>query len=587
MPNYIKKIKVKKDIKPKQNNKIPIINSTNNITINDTNLTDNESNCYELDLPKKSKEIINNKNNSIKLPNKDIQLNTNVLNNNTCFDNNNNENNINNDNDDNDDDNDDNNVNNENNNNNDDDNDDKDEIEEINENNIQKKKRGRKPKIDNNLLNNIEEDKNPKKRGRKPKIKIDTDSIDTDEKTPKKRGRKPKEKIYSIINHQEQIISSINDEENIILHLPAEIDNYEKPIEQLTEDELLEYNPNINEPEPWNATTKNYFAKIENEANIISDNMMKSIKNTEQNEPEFSELYSENKEDDSEDDTFLTHAIKVKKYSQKNEVLTLGTDEVGGGICDEEVSEIDISKKGNKINDFFKVYETKPKKEIIETEKEFTEIVQRFQGVDFEYDHFELRNEDTHNYEILNLFSEANKRKEWPQQVGIACWWCCHTFNTPPIPIPYKINRGKYYVYGCCCSYNCAASYIFRENKSDMWEKYSLLNLLYKKIHKCANVKIRLAPIPLLLRMFGGPMNISEYRESFLINKKDYNILEPPLIAVNPHVEESNYDITSKGKIDNMYSSYTQQSLMKLKRNKPIMKQNNTLESYMAIQINE
>jgi hypothetical protein len=120
-----------------------------------------------------------------------------------------------------------------------------------------------------------------------------------------------------------------------------------------------------------------------------------------------------------------------------------------------------------------------------------------------------------------------------------------------------------------------------------MWEKYSLLNLLYKKIHNCANVKIRLAPTPLLLRMFGGPMNISEYRESFLINKKDYNILEPPLIAVNPHVEESNYDITSKGKIDNMYSSYTQQSLMKLKRNKPIMKQNNTLESYMAIQINE
>jgi hypothetical protein len=425
--------------------------------------------------------------------------------------------------------------------------DDESEIGGNNENIIEKKKRGRKPKNDN-ILNKIEEDKNPKKRGRKPKPKLEIDTLDCDESTPKKRGRKPKEKIYSIINPQEQIFSVVKEEENIILHLPAEIDNFEKPIDQLTEDELLEYNPNINEPEPWNATTKNNFAKIENETNVISENMMKSMKNIEQNEPDFSELYSEAKDDNSDD-----------------------RDE-------------DISKKGNIINDYFKVI---PKKEVIEVEKDVTEILQRFQGVDFEYDHFELRNEETHNYEILNLFTEANKRKEWPQQIGIACWWCCHTFNTPPIPIPYKINRGKYHVYGCCCSYNCAASYIFRENKSDMWEKYSLLNLLYKKIHKCSNVKIRLAPTPLLLRMFGGPMNITEYRESFLINKKDYNILEPPLIAVNPHIEESNYDITSKGKIDNMYSSYTQQSLMKLKRNKPTMKQNNTLESYMSIQINE
>ena len=432
---------------------------------------------------------------------------------------------------------------------------DESEIEENIVCEIKKKKRGRKPKKDDNTIEKIEEDKNPKKRGRKPKPKNDIDIIDDDEKTPKKRGRKPKEKIYSIINPQEQVISMVKDDENIILHLPSDIDNYEKPIDQLTENELLVYNPNINEPEPWNATTKNNFANIEDEPNVISDNMMKSIKNVDQNEPEFSELYNESNEEESEED----------------------------------IIENDNMKKGNKINDFFKVYETKPKKENIENEneKEYNEISQRFHGVDFEYDHFELRNEDTHNYEILNIFTEANKRKEWPQQIGIACWWCCHTFNTPPIPIPYKINREKYYVYGCCCSYNCAASYIFRENKSDMWEKYSLLNLLYKKIHKCSNVKIRLAPTPLLLRMFGGPMNITEYRESFLINKKDYNILEPPLIAVNPHIEESNYDIISKGKIDTMYSSYTQQSLMKLKRNKPMMKQNNTLESYMSIQINE
>jgi hypothetical protein len=477
----------------------------------------------------------------------------------------------------------------------------KQDEEKIENQSNEKKKRGRKPKNDENEKNEkndkndknekneknniiteknevfekLEEDENPKKRGRKPKPKNDNETIDDDEKTPKKRGRKPKEKIYSIINPQETIISNVNEEENIILHLPVEIDNFEKPIEQMTEDELLIYNPDLNEPEPWNANSKDNFAKIDNgEQNtyinntksgensaIISENMMNSMKkmdNYEESNMEYSESVNnalEDNDDDIDDDEKLT-----------------------------------TNKKGNKINDFFKVYDNvsiKSKKDTIEKEKDIVNVVQKFQGVDFEYDHFDLKNEETCNYQILNVFSEANKRKEWPQQIGIACWWCCHTFNTPPIPIPFKIMRGKFYVYGCCCSYNCAASYIFRENKSDMWEKYSLLNLLYKKIHNCSNVRIRLAPTPLLLQLFGGPKSISEYRESFLMNKKDYNILEPPLVSVNPHIEESNYEVMNRGKIDNIYSSYTQQSLMKLKRNKQVLKNNNTLDSYMAIQINE
>ena len=61
----------------------------------------------------------------------------------------------------------------------------------------EKKKRGRKPKIKEDIpecenLENNNGEKVLKKRGRKPKIKTGEEV----EKIPKKRGRKPKEKIF-------------------------------------------------------------------------------------------------------------------------------------------------------------------------------------------------------------------------------------------------------------------------------------------------------------------------------------------------------------------------------------------------------
>jgi len=44
------------------------------------------------------------------------------------------------------------------------------------------------------------------------------------------------------------------------------------------------------------------------------------------------------------------------------------------------------------------------------------------------------------------------------------CFWCTCDFTTEPIFIPSLYHKGKYEVYGCFCSPECAASYLFKEN---------------------------------------------------------------------------------------------------------------------------
>ena len=98
-----------------------------------------------------------------------------------------------------------------------------------------RKKRGRKPKIRDETTEPPVK-KIPGKRGRKPKEKVEPVEI----KVPKRRGRKPKDKSYGVVN-----IDNKNQEtDNIIIHLPIKTENIKN---NLKENELLTYNPNLND----------------------------------------------------------------------------------------------------------------------------------------------------------------------------------------------------------------------------------------------------------------------------------------------------------------------------------------------------
>lgn len=185
------------------------------------------------------------------------------------------------------------------------------------------------------------------------------------------------------------------------------------------------------------------------------------------------------------------------------------------------------------------------------------------------------------------LFSDHNKRREWPKSSSINCFWCCHTFKGAPCCLPTKIKNDVFYVYGNFCSKECVAAYNFDsgDNSYNIWERYTLLNHLYSIIEEDPDLKIKLAPPRMTLEMFGGNLSIEEFRASFTNNKK-YKVVFPPMVSIIPSVNESNKNEVSKK--DTYYIPIDKERIkrvnndLRLKRKNPI-NNNNTLENCMRL----
>ena len=189
---------------------------------------------------------------------------------------------------------------------------------------------------------------------------------------------------------------------------------------------------------------------------------------------------------------------------------------------------------------------------------------------------------------ILYEFINSNNEKVWPEKTNIHCWWCCHQFNNTPCSLPYHYKREKFYVKGVYCSFNCATSHNFSFNDDDMHERYSLLNLMYKKLYNRNFVKINLSPPRESLKIFGGYLSIEEFRENSLENNKLFNLVCPPLISIIPKIEETvNYNKLNNNMNINVNENILSktQSILKLKRAKPVINPNNTLQSFMDLKI--
>jgi hypothetical protein len=96
------------------------------------------------------------------------------------------------------------------------------------------------------------------------------------------------------------------------------------------------------------------------------------------------------------------------------------------------------------------------------------------------------------------------------------CFWCCHKFHWNPVYLPtsYDAYKNIYTCEGHFCSPECALAYVYNDNRiseSTRWNRHSLLRFLYTEIYK--DRMLSPAPPKSLLRMFGGPLDIEQYRE--------------------------------------------------------------------------
>lgn len=190
---------------------------------------------------------------------------------------------------------------------------------------------------------------------------------------------------------------------------------------------------------------------------------------------------------------------------------------------------------------------------------------------------------------ILNDFIQNNDLKVMPERTNVCCYWDTEQFDSQPLGMPEKKLGDTFFVKGCFCSFNCMASYNFSLNDDKVWERYALINLMYKKMYNLnQNFKVELAPPREALSKFGGIYEIQKFRELCL--EKAIKILSFPIINIQCYLEEINLqnsvnDMSSSGPSQMDVKNYLEKvnNDFKLSRSKLMNNTKNTLEMCMGL----
>jgi hypothetical protein len=194
---------------------------------------------------------------------------------------------------------------------------------------------------------------------------------------------------------------------------------------------------------------------------------------------------------------------------------------------------------------------------------------------------------------LMMCFQDSNREQHLPDSSDIACFWDCHSFRGQPCVIPVGIEEGIWRVYGNFCSPECAAAHLFYERLDVhvQWERYALLNRLYSRyLSKEEGSKgVRLAPSRLVLRLFGGTQDISEFRQTVHEKRMRVDVMTPPMISIIQVMDTKPidfYDASMKNtfipwEMDRMNRPGAQG--LRLRRTKPVSEKEATLEYCMGI----
>ena len=316
-----------------------------------------------------------------------------------------------------------------------------------------------------------------KKRGRKPKPKPEVEEI----KIPKKRGRKPKLKL-------------ITPEEKNKFVLPSK--RGRKP-----KDKTIILDKNLN---------------LDNISNVILHLPIPASK-LEELEDEISFKYKPNLNNPNPYDpnSHTSGASTINKNIDNNCIYELVDQEKNDKnkidkMCINEYEKNNIST--DNINNINNINKNNINKNNV-NENNISVIEDKV---------------ISYNSYINDYYNDNRNDKK-----NIKCNWCLHDCDDEPVRIPYNTHNEVFNMYGNFCCPECAAAFNFSElNDEYMWERYSLLNYMYNS----DNEKYTIAPPRLVLDIFGGPLNIDEYRD-IIKTKKKLNIIIPPLCVLKPQIE--------------------------------------------------
>lgn len=158
----------------------------------------------------------------------------------------------------------------------------------------------------------------------------------------------------------------------------------------------------------------------------------------------------------------------------------------------------------------FKIDDSEKTAKLMVQEDDLDAVYEPMTEDDFKADVKKVRVKQPNRSNVNRVLSKFidNVEIAWPESTDILCWWCCHPFDTIPIPCPvnYDEIRDRYEVTGVFCSWSCSAAYSV--------EEYRSLDLIYQmKNGLCGySEDIAISPPRYCLKNFGGYMSIKDYR---------------------------------------------------------------------------
>jgi hypothetical protein len=190
---------------------------------------------------------------------------------------------------------------------------------------------------------------------------------------------------------------------------------------------------------------------------------------------------------------------------------------------------------------------------------------------------------------LLVQYQNSEETKSLPERVDIACFWCCHRFDNKPVILPVR-DQGEYIqVQGNYCSPECAMAYLFdmQQDFYARWEQLSLLNRLYGP---AVGGSIKPAPSRQILKMFGGPMSIEEYRGLVRQGKLRVDIHLPPMVSLLATMDTKPIDFYDVSLTKNVMETVKErlakaEEVLKLKRTKPLKAWESTLDACINLKV--
>lgn len=338
----------------------------------------------------------------------------------------------------------------------------------------------------------------------------------------KSRGRPKKTKTSEIKQNKVNEVKQENDD--IILHLPISFSDFNKPLPKETK--------SLN-----NNKINNVFSKIKSDTSELSN----------------------------EDDTSITQQhIKCDSINNYNE-FSLRSEFKDPSL---NATSIEFQEESTKYDDI--IIDTENKEEMIILLKNKLKFQSR-KMKELEAKIGQLERNNVKNCAAENnvprkvhrvdpkLIVDYNGKAIPVDSTEIACWSCSHEFDTMPYFMPSRYDGERYYVYGCFCSFHCAARYAVSDC-SDTWNQYSLLKQLYYSVYgELTNVLM--APKKEAFKKFGGPIDYNDFRKSLEAGNKEYRYILPPMASIYSSVEEGSGTGFSLAELNKR---------IQIKRNKPL-----------------